>query len=402
MFFKFRYENSSKMYELLIDKEIGEDWWEKYSGVSEEISAAFVREKLAAFPTGETELQITIDSPGGDVFEGITIFNIIRDFARNHPDVTITTYIQGMAASMASIIALAANAVNPDKNKIVAEDNSVYMLHNSWGIVIGNANDMREGMEWFQKIDDVMRDVYTRRTGKADDEIKGMMDAETWLFGEEILNAGFIDSIKEMDKELKNDIAKGLATPAGRDFCLVNAKAKFNKAQEVLQTVQLKKDKDIPRRDFAAAAMALDIKGGSPSNIASRAKASEAQSNKGAVMTAEELKKNHADVYAAVMADGEKAGVAKEQARVNRLLAMGKKSGATEYALECIEKGADPADDAVVDAFFEKGVAAKALTAQAADETVPEVNPPKNDKNADKDAMMAAFDRETGADKWEK
>ena len=390
------------MYELLIDKEIGEDWWGKYSGISEEISAAYVRDKLSAFPSGETELQITIDSPGGDVFEGITIFNIIRDFARNHPDVTVTTYIQGMAASMASIIALAANAVNPDKNKIVAEDNSIFMIHNSWGIVIGNANDMREGMEWFQKIDDVMLNVYTRRTGKADDEIKGMMDAETWMFGEEILKAGFIDSIKEMDEDLKNDINGGPAQAVSRDFCLVNAKAKFNKAQEIMQTVQLKKDKDIPRRDFAAAALALDIKGGSPSNIASGAKTLEAQSNKGAVMTAEELKKNHADVYAAVMADGEKAGIAKEQARVNRLLAMGKKSGATDYALECIEKGADPADDSVVDAFFEKGVAAKALSAQAADETVPEVNPPKNDKNADRDALMAAFDRETGADKWEK
>ena len=130
------------MYELLIDKEIGEDWWGKYSGVSEEISAAYVRDKLSAFPSGETELQITIDSPGGDVFEGITIFNIIRDFARNHPDVTVTTYIQGMAASMASIIALAANVVNPDKNKIVAEDNSMYMIHNSWGVRIGGAKEM--------------------------------------------------------------------------------------------------------------------------------------------------------------------------------------------------------------------------------------------------------------------
>lgn len=390
------------MYELLIDKVIGEDWWEKYTGVSEEVSAAYVRNKLAAFPTGETELQITIDSPGGDWYEGVTIFNIIRDFARNHPDVTITTYIQGMAASMASVIALAANAVNPDKNKIVAEDNSMYMIHNSSGVRIGGAKEMGEAMSWFQQVDETMNFIYSRRSGKSDNEIKEMMDAETWLFGEEILKAGFVDSIKEMDEDLKKDIENGLAQAAGRDFCLVNAKAKFSKAQEMLQTMQLKKDKDIPQHNYAAAALALDIKGGSPSNIASRAKALEAQSNKGAVMTAEELKKNHADVYAAVMADGEKAGVEKEKARVNRLLAMGKKSGATDYALECIEKGADPTNDSVVDAFFEKGVAAKALTAQAADETVPEVNPPKNDKNADKDAVMAAFDRETGADKWEK
>ena len=120
------------MFELLIDKVIGEDEWAAFTGVPEEISADFVRKSLAAFPQGETEMRITIDSPGGDVFEGITIFNIIRDFARNNPDVEITTYVQGMAASMASVIALAAWSVNP-RNDVIVEDNSIFMIHNAWG-----------------------------------------------------------------------------------------------------------------------------------------------------------------------------------------------------------------------------------------------------------------------------
>ena len=65
------------MKELLIDKVIGEDWWEEFAGVSTETSARWVRDQLNSFPANETELKITIDSPGGDVFEGITIFNII-------------------------------------------------------------------------------------------------------------------------------------------------------------------------------------------------------------------------------------------------------------------------------------------------------------------------------------
>ena len=377
------------MYELLIDKVIGEDWWEQYTGVSEEISARHVREVLAAFPAGESEVRIVIDSPGGDVFEGITIFNLIRDFARNHPDVTINTYIQGMAASMASVIALAANSVNPEKNVVVAEDNSVYMIHNAWGIVVGNANDMREGAEWFGKVDDMLRAVYVRKTGKSDVEIRAMMDAETWLWGNEILDGGFADAI--IQPEYQADIDKGLVVNAGKDCCIHSAKATFDKSCELMRSVQAKRGKDAPHRDYAAAAKAWGFT--TLVSSSNTEKTAGAGNEKGAAMTAEELKKAHPDVFNTVMADGEKAGVCKEQARVNRLLAMGERAGCTDYALECIRNGADPADEKVVDAFFDKGKAAQALAAQAEDEkSIPDVNPPKNDKNADNKAMCAAFD----------
>lgn len=108
-------------------------------------------------------------------------------------------------------------------------------------------------------------------------------------------------------------------------------------------------------------------------------------------ITADELKRDNPDVYAQVVQDGEKAGVAKEQARASRLLALGEKSGAMDYALECIKNGSDPADEKVIDAFMDKGAAAKALALQKADGDVPDVNPPKNDKNADSKAMNDAF-----------
>ncbi len=370
------------MFELLINKVIGEDWWEQYTGVQEEISANYVRNQLKTFPENENELRIVIDSPGGDVFEGVTIFNIIRDFARNNPSVKITTYIQGKAASMASVIALAANSVNKD-NKIIIEDNSIYMIHNAWGIVIGNENDMRDAAEYFAGMDSMLRSVYVRKSGKSEDDIRQMMDAETWLWGKEILDAGFADEL--MDSEENNAVAK-----INKGESLSFAKAEMKKTRELINSMSLKRGSDSQKRDWSAAASALGIKGGEPSRAGVNAPV---ENNKGGCMkiTAEELKKDNPEVYAQVLRDGEAAGVQKEQARVNRLLNLGQKSGAKDYALECIKNNADPADEKVIDTFMEKGAAAKALAAQGQDAGVPEVNPPKDDKTADKKAMNDAF-----------
>lgn len=370
------------MVELLINKVIGEDWWEQYTGVQEEISANYVRDQLKAFPENEKELRIVIDSPGGDVFEGVTIFNVIRDFARNNPSVNITTYIQGVAASMASAIALAANAVS-DSNKVIAEDNSIFMIHDAWGYVIGNQNDMREAAEYFSMIDSMLRSIYMRKTGKSEDDIRSMMDAETWLWGKNILEAGFVDEI--IDSENNTDES------ANMNDSLISARAEFKKSRELVNSMNLKRGGEALKRDWAAAAVAIGFKGGEPSKAEALASV---ENKKGGCMkiTAEELKRDNPDVYDQVFQDGEAAGVKKEQARVNRLLTLGQKAGANDYALECIKANAEPSDEKVIDAFMEKGAAAKALAAQAQDQTVPDVNPPKDDKNADKKAMNDAFD----------
>ena len=160
------------MKKIFIDKPIGANTW----GDDDETSAAYVREELARAVPGDG-VQLVINSPGGDVVEGIALFNVIRDFARNNPTVEITTYIQGTAASMASVCALAANSVNPTQNKIIAEDNSVFMIHDAWGVCIGNTNDMTAEAELLGRIDGVLREVYAARTGKGADEIKALVEA---------------------------------------------------------------------------------------------------------------------------------------------------------------------------------------------------------------------------------
>ena len=375
------------MFKLTIDKVIGEDWWGKYTGASEEISSAFVRDSLAAFPDNEKEMRIVIDSPGGDVFEGITIFNIIRDFARSNPDVKITTYIQGLAASMASVIALAASSVNPEQNKVEAEDNSVYMIHNAWDIVAGNKNELRDAADFLAQIDNVLAATYVKKSGKTEKEIAAMMDAETWLWGKEIQDAGFADIVLDV------------GSSATKDESFVSARGALAVARKKMQMAAAAYKTE--GRDFRAAALAMGFKGGLPS--ASLPNGEEKNRKGGCMkMTAQDLKRDNPEVYNEIVAEGEAAGIAKEQARASRLLAMGEKSGAKDFALDCIKNGSDPADPDVVDEFMDKGAAGRALAAQAADPDVPGVNLPKNDKNADKNAVMAAFDRETGADKWDK
>lgn len=385
--FCFYLADNGFMFELLIDKVIGEDEWRAWFGEETEITSDDVRKALAAFPSGETEMRITIDSPGGDVFEGITIFNIIRDFARNNPDVKITTYVQGMAASMASVIALAAWSVNP-RNDVIVEDNSIFMIHNAWGIVMGDENDMREGAEWFSKVDDMLRAVYVRRSGKSDDEIKTMMDAETWLWGDEIVEASFADAIIDMPKN--DDGIEGVALT--KNERLVSAKAAFTKSQELMRSVSAKRKENGGGKSFKAAAMALGFEGGSPSKNGAVDSADNKKGDGSMKITVDELKKDNPEIYAQIAQDGEKAGVAKEQGRVSRLLALGEKSGAKDFALECIKNGSDPSDEKVIDAFMDKGAAARHMAACAEDErNIPDVNPPKEDKNADAKAMNDAF-----------
>lgn len=167
--------------DILINSEIG-------GGVT----ADGLRSQLSKAKDGD-DVRIIVNSPGGDCFEGIAVYNTIRDFARNFKG-NITTYVQGMAASAASWIALAASSVS-ERNKVVVEDNSVFMVHDCWSVVIGNRNDMRQAADFAERVDGIMQKMLARKSGKSEEEIGALMDAETWYFGDEIVKAGFADEL---------------------------------------------------------------------------------------------------------------------------------------------------------------------------------------------------------------
>ena len=175
---------------ILIDGEIG---WE--------ITAQEIRRQLNA-AKGE-DVIFEISSPGGSVFEGIEIFNVIRDYKGK-----TTSKIIGLAASMASYIAVAVD-------KVIIHDNAVFMIHNPWTWTAGNQNELRKTADILDGLAVLLANEYSKKSGKPVDEIRSLMDEDSFFFGSEIFDAGFADEIIEsqngsvVDKE--NNILKSKA-----------------------------------------------------------------------------------------------------------------------------------------------------------------------------------------------
>lgn len=136
-------------------------------------------------------LHIRFNSPGGSVFDGTAIFNAIKQ----HKSKTVS-HIDGLAASIASVIALASDEVR-------MAENAFLMIHDPWSIVIGNADTMREEAELLDKVGKTIAKTYMDKSGKDEKEIKALMNAETWLTAEEAKEAGFVDIIEENENEEK-------------------------------------------------------------------------------------------------------------------------------------------------------------------------------------------------------
>jgi len=128
-------------------------------------------------------INLRINSPGGNVFDGAAIFNALE----RHPS-RIVTHIDGIAASMASVVALAGEEVK-------MAENAFFMIHNPWGLCIGNAADMRKEAEILEKICDSMIGTYSRRSGQDKKKIQLWLDDETWFSAEEAKDAGFVSEI---------------------------------------------------------------------------------------------------------------------------------------------------------------------------------------------------------------
>jgi ATP-dependent protease ClpP protease subunit len=159
---------------------IGEDYW-----TGGGITAKKVAAQLRAI--GDRPVEIQINSPGGDMFEGIAIYNVLRE----HPQ-DITVKIMGMAASAASIIAMAG-----DNIQIGAA--SFIMIHNCWVLAIGNRHDMAETAEWLAPFDQAMVDLYAARSGQDPKDIAKWMDAETYMSGSQAIERGFADALLAAD-----------------------------------------------------------------------------------------------------------------------------------------------------------------------------------------------------------
>lgn len=162
------------MNEILIYSDIGEDIW------GEGVTAKSVKAQLDKV---EGDFSVRINSGGGDVFDGVAIYNLIKGHAGK-----TTVYVDGLAASAASIIAMAGD-------EIIMAENSMLMIHDPWTVTVGSASEMRETADLLDKIRDSLVKTYNSKTGIEADELRTMMAAETWLDADEALSMSFATSI---------------------------------------------------------------------------------------------------------------------------------------------------------------------------------------------------------------
>lgn len=168
---------------------VGEDWW-----TGGGITAKRVAAQLRAI--GDRPVEVQINSPGGDMFEGLAIYNVLREHSQQ-----ITVKVMGMAASAASVIAMAG-----DEIQIGAA--SFIMVHNCWVVSVGNRHDMAETAKWLEPFDTAMRDVYAARTRQNAADIAKWMDDETYMSGSQAIERGFADALLAADQVRVDEAAK--------------------------------------------------------------------------------------------------------------------------------------------------------------------------------------------------
>ena len=215
--------------EVWIYEEIGEDFW---SGGG--ITAKGFQKELSDIKASQIDLHI--NSPGGLVFDGITIFNLLKQHPAN-----VTTYIDGLAASIASVIALAGD-------RVIMAENALFMIHKASGMVYGNSDDMRDFAEKLDKVNSSIATTYISKTKKDEKEIDNLMSAETWLTADEALEMGFVDEVAgEIDmaacakfipimakagfKHIPKDIAEKKSVPTAREAEKALRDVGFNQKQ---------------------------------------------------------------------------------------------------------------------------------------------------------------------------
>ena len=164
---------------------IGADFW------GEGVTANRISGALYSLD-GE-DVTVNINSPGGDMFEGLAIYNLLREYSGK-----VTVKVLGLAASAASIIAIAGDEVQVGRGAFL-------MIHNCWVAVMGNRNDLIQTAQDMAPFDQAMADIYAARSGQSADDIATMMDNETYIAGNDAVDKGFADRLLPADEVQDGD-----------------------------------------------------------------------------------------------------------------------------------------------------------------------------------------------------
>lgn len=176
------------------------DSWGEFWGVSAKEFAGLLDE----LPDDVEEIRLHINSPGGEVFDAIAILNALRAH-----DAKVVAIVDGLAASAASVVACGAD-------ELVMARNSELMIHDAWGLCVGNAEEMREMAGMLDRLSDNIASVYAEKAGTDVAVWRAAMEKETWYSAEEAVEAGLADRVDKKKDAAKNSFDLSVFTYAGR------------------------------------------------------------------------------------------------------------------------------------------------------------------------------------------
>src|SRR5690606_10474465 len=193
---KQKFWNWNDRSELVLDGVIASESW-----YGDEVTPQLFRDELAEH---NGDLTIVINSPGGDVFAGVAIYNAIK----NRNDGHVTVRVDGVAASIASVIAMAGDTIKMSLG-------STMIIHKPWSMAMGDDKELAKTIELLNKLEGSIVDIYADRTGLDKEKIVELLAAETWLNPEEAVALGFADNAPEQKTSLSDAIknVKDLLSP---------------------------------------------------------------------------------------------------------------------------------------------------------------------------------------------
>lgn len=318
------------------------------------------------------DVEVTVSSPGGLVGEALDMFNMVRNYTGKTVGI-----LSGYAMSAASYIPMAFD-------EIIAEDNAVMMIHNAQGIEIGDHNVMYKTGGILRGMSALIANAYAKFTGKDKEEIASLMDAETWLFGDEIVDAGFANSLRKTDNSDDN-----------QDGAVAEARHMLDK-----MVAKLRSDAVMYNEDLSRAATALGSIGVSPKN-----------NKKGETMTLKELKEKFPELVEAISneatagfdeklkdakLEGAKEGAQAENQRIQDVQAQsvsGCEDLIASLAYDGKTTGAEAAV-AVVKLMKEKGADFLAALQNDSNDAVPPANSDQPANLSDEDKAKAAWEND--------
>ena len=183
--------------------------------------------------------EILLNSIGGSVMGGISIANAIRE--KVTAGVEVTVIVDAVSASIASYFMVFAT-------KVIVHDNTTVMIHNAWLPIVGDFNELRKGADISEGLSSILAKAYIAKTGKTEDDIKSLMNEETYYYGADIVKNGFANEIITTDTDTTEAEAKALAISsleACNNAILLNEKISIEAVAKLIP----KKDEEIPKDD---------------------------------------------------------------------------------------------------------------------------------------------------------